>query len=244
MAIKEIEDLNIKKGLEFVDKLRSEKNRYQFWETLDPDIDHKIWSQSQYLAFVLFTVIGMEKEAKHIQENNDFNAPAGDREGRANDRFCVLIDDSESFAYKRISAEAKDGHADSIALMGMYSLVKERRGSRLTRWLQRRKNGMDSHASVDRLRAMYDQEKGFLIESGEIAELYKLSLLGILAKKIGNREWVDTIDNRLRETQSNNGGWKSHWIGRTEPRPIGTTENLETTALSIIALYLSLNRWK
>ena len=227
-----------------MDKLRSEKNRYQFWETLDPDIDHKIWSQSQYLAFVLFTVIGMEEEAKHIQENNDFNASAEDREGRANDRFCILIGDSDDFAYDRILAQAKDGHADSIALMGMCSLVKETRGSRFTRWLQRRKDGMDSRASVDSLRAMYDREKGFLVESGEIAELYKLSLFGILAKKTGNREWAYTIDNRLRETQSNNGGWKSHWIGRTEPRPIGTTENLETTALSIIALYLSLNKWK
>lgn len=28
------------------------------------------------------------------------------------------------------------------------------------------------------------------------------------------------------------------WIGPTEPRPIGTVENLETTALSILALYL------
>ena len=89
---------------------------------------------------------------------------------------------------------------------------------------------------------MYDQEKGFLIEYGEIAELYKLSLFGIFAKKIGNNEWSKTIDNRLRETQSNNGGWKSHWIGRTVPGPVGTTENLETTALSITALYLKIRK--
>lgn len=240
MTSKEIGDPNIKKGLEFMGKLRSESNPYQFWETLDPSIDYKIYTQSQYLAYVLYIVLGTQEEAKHIQDNNDFNAPAGDRPGKANDRFCVLIGDLESFAYDRISAEARDGHADSIALMGTYSLLSEKRSSRLVRWVQSRKGGISSRGFLESLGKMYDQEKGFLTEYGEIAELYKLSLFGILAKKIGNKEWSGTIDNRLRETQSNNGGWKSHWIGRTIPRPVGTTENLETTALSIIALYLKI----
>jgi hypothetical protein len=155
----------------------------------------------------------------------------------ANDRFCVLIGDLESFAYKRISAEAKDGHADSIALMGMYSHFRERRGSRLARWTGMQKVGESSKSLFDTLTEMYDREEGLIVEKSPERELYKLSLFGIFAKIVGSRQWGDVVDRRLRETQSDNGGWKTTWIGRTTPRPVGTVENLETTALSVIALY-------
>jgi hypothetical protein len=236
-TIIKIENQQIRNGLAFLDKLRSESNPHQFWETLDPQIDHKIWPQSQHLMYVLYTILGMHEQAKRVKESNDFFVPPEDRPGKALDRFCILIEDKENFNHKRICDEADGGAADCIALMGLHSLLEENNGFlslilRFLRSLSGKKPKSEKY--FQRLESMYDSNLGFFSEG----ELFKISLFEILAKKIGKTDWQDILVKRLIETQSDNGGWKTHWIGPITPRPIGTVENLESTALSIIALHI------
>ncbi len=179
----------------------------------------------------------MPELAKSVKKNNDFYVQPGDRPGEALDRFCILVGDIDNFAYNRIKAEAEEGATDCIALIGIYSLLTEHKGwiGRMLRFLGKI-FGIKSKTEkyFDRLKRMYDLKLGFF----RGGELFKISLFCIFSKKMEDKKWSDILVKRLTETQSDNGGWKTHWIGPTEPRPIGTVENLESTAISIIALYL------
>ena len=236
-----IEDAHIKKGLAFLDRLRSESNHHKFLETLHPQIDHEIWPQSQYMMHVLFTILGMADLAKKVKENNDFYEHPRDRDkdedAKALDRFCILINDTDNFALQRLTRQANASYPDCIALMGLYLIITERKdfiGKIIRFFLSLFRIKSESEKYFTKLEEMYDPKLGFF----QGGELYKLSLFGIFAKKLEKTEWINIITKRLKETQSENGGWKTHWVGPTEPRPIGTVENLESTALSIIALYL------
>lgn len=238
MLDREAVDRRINNGLGFLELLRTSENKHKFWETLDPKIDHKVWPQSQYLMYVLFTVLGNASEASGVKANNDFLEPAGDREGLALDRFCIIIEDKDSYALNRISNQANRYSEDCISLLGLY--CQEREKEKLWPIKNLRYRLPSSEKCVTQLAGYYDNELGFFSNQSKPAELYKLSLFAIFAAKAFNQEWCRKLTDRLMETQSDNGGWKTHWIGRMTPNPVGTVENLETTALSLMALSLSL----
>jgi hypothetical protein len=227
----------IQSGLGFLEGLRTSENLNKFWETMDQTIDHEVYTQSQYLMYTLYTVLGSIDKADAVKANNDFFAPAGDRPGIALDRFCVIVKDTQNFAANRLRTQAAQYAEDCVALMGLYCKLREH--EKLWPVTRRLRHFPSSDDCFAQLVSYYDPNLGFFPNKSGLSEMYKISLFSVLASRVRDQQWTDQLVRRLTDTQSKNGGWKTHWISRNTPNPTGTTENLETTALSILALHLS-----
>jgi hypothetical protein len=67
----------------------------------------------------------------------------------------------------------------------------------------------------------------------QLYSVFKVALFGILAGKMGETELLASVRTRLRDWQDESGGWKTDRTIDLQPRGYA---NLETTALSILAL--------
>lgn len=176
----------IQSGLGFLEGLRTSENPNKFWETMDPTIDHKVYTQGQYLMYVLSTVLGSTDKAEAVKANNDFFAPAGDRLGIALDRFCVIIEDKQDFAANRLRTQVAQYAEDCVALTGLYCKLRER--EKLWPITRRLKQFSSSNDCFTRLASYYDPNLGFFPNKSGPSELYKISLFSILASKAPNQQ--------------------------------------------------------
>ena len=226
---------NIISALNFINKLKAEKEDV-YWEVLDSGHgDHKVWPQSQFLLYALFTKLGLHDQnylasAARIICNNDLTVWAVDRLIRAGERFCILLGDTEDFYLKDCRLGSVLPHSDENALLLLYRLLTNEK--------------TDADNLFGNLEEMWDDEVNMLgMDAADRSKekpqyaVYKTSLFGIAAKAIGNSKWASIVQSRLRQLQTGSGPCSGGW--KTEMLPRGTldgAENIETTALSIIAL--------
>ena len=229
-------DESIKLALGFINRLRTDKG-YWYYEVLDPGHgDHKVWPQSQFLLYVLFTAIGIHEpsylaSAARIVCNTDMTVCAVDRLERAGQRFCVLLGDTDDFYLKGEPIGSYRPFSDENSLLIIYRTLTNQKS--------------DANALFNRLAGTWDRKVNLLgldeadrKKQPQEYEIYKTALFGIAAKAIGNAGWTQTVQSRLRQLQTRNGpnagGWKTGL--RPDGPSDGIVENLETTTLSILAL--------
>ena len=225
-------DSDIRLALSFIDKLKTDSKGSAFWEVLDSGHgDHRVWPQSQFLLYLLSYKVGLHDssylaQAAKIVCNNDLTVCAVDRWGKAGDRFCVLLGDPDDFYLKDERVGTTKTCSDENSLLLLYRL--------LTNQLS------DADNLFGNLENMWDYSVNLLgrdqADCGKYA-IYKTALFGIAAKAIGNSKWVQIVQSRLRELQTRTGpcagGWKTHLL---PDKTFDGVENVETTALSVIAL--------
>jgi len=224
-------DTVILKAMSFVDSLRVDDNRCEYREVAEQNhSEYRVYNQSQYLLSVVFKLLGRDDLAQAIRNKHDPNEGDNDpkREGRkAGDRFCVLEGDLEHFYLKnRVFLDSEKN--DEIALKALYCLQKK------PDWMY----GRNAKKSWEKLRSRYDSSKGVLrMDESDLERnlypVYKVALLGLLAKEMGDKEIVTRVREDLRKWQHSDGGWVTDRNINMDPDGVA---NLETTALAILAL--------
>ena len=227
-----ISDGAIQKALKFIDGLATDDRTsyYEIYEN-DPN-ERKEFPQSQYLLYVTFNEIGLQELSSKIASRYDFSAVDTvdpNRAGRpANDCFCVLEGKIEPF---RHAGKRDCKNNDEKALLSIYWLQRK---DRLRGWLYR------GYADDvwRQLAAKYDPSRSVLEmdcadQKKQLYSVFKVALFGILAGKMGETELLASVRTRLRDWQDESGGWKTDRTIDLQPQGYA---NLETTALSILAL--------
>ncbi len=221
-----ISDFRIRKALTFIDSLRVDSNRNEYYEVKDRShSEHRVYNQSQYLLTILFKKIGRNNLVEAIRSKHSPDEPDNDlprRKGRkANDRWCVLEGDIESFW---LAGERSSQYNDRIALLILYWFAKQDRNTAETLY--------------QNLSSKYDSAKGVLqMDEADLEKnlypVYKVALLGIVANKMGDTELVKIVQKHLKRRQQKLGGWRTDRAANLKPRGVA---NLETTILSTLAL--------
>ena len=215
----------INKSMNFLNSLRVDDSRSEYYEVIEKDhSEHKVYNQSQYLLSILFKKMGKMNLVQAIRRKHPSDERDNDprrRKNKAFDRFCILDGDTDHFylAKKRGSK-----YNDEMALLGIY-------------WLERGKPKM-ANQLWKRLYSRYDERKGVLEmdkadKKRNLYPVYKVSLLGIFAKKLGKTNVVRRIQEDLKSWQHPNGGWVTDRTTRLGPDGV---RNIETTMLSTMAL--------
>ncbi|MEM4246559.1 MAG: hypothetical protein QW390_04620 [Candidatus Bathyarchaeia archaeon] len=219
-------DRPIDKALRFIDSLRVDDTRSEYYEVAEPDhSEHRVYNQSQYLLSILFKKLGKNDLCQRIRSKHPPDEPDNDlprrRGHKSNDRWCVLEGDVEHFY---LANRINSSYSDEKALIALYCFEKKREQHALKLW--------------DELYSRYIPEKGVLQMDKADAErnlypVYKVALLGILAKKVRNAEAAQSVYRSLAAWQHQSGGWETD--RKADLTPDGVA-NLETTVLSIMAL--------
>jgi len=218
-------DSAISNALRFLDSIRVDDTRSEYYEVAEKNhSEYRVYNQSQYLISILFNRIGRKDivqaiRSKHPPDERD-NDPRR-RKHKAFDRFCILEGNTENFylAKKRSSS-----YNDELALIALYWLEREKPKSANNLW--------------KRLYSKYDPDIGFLKmdkadSKRNLYPLYKVALLGILAKGMKKMDIVNKIQNDLRKWQHPLGGWVTDRTKKLRPDGVA---NIETTVLCSLAL--------
>jgi len=224
----------IERALSFIDSLRVDETRSEYFEVAEQDhSEYMMYTQSQYLLSVMFKLLGKEELYQAIRRKHSPDEPDNDptRHGhKAGDRFCVLEGDIERFYLAgRDDAESND----EIALEALYWLERKH-PIKLPEVRYRRK----AMKLWEKLLSRYIPSKGVLeMDRGDLENsfypVYKVSLLGILAKKMEHSETLANVRASLEMWQHRAGGWVTDRTLQLEPDGVA---NIETTALAILAL--------
>jgi hypothetical protein len=229
-------DPSVEKAARFLDSLRTDERRTDFYEVAEPEhSEHRVYSQSQYLLSILLKRLGSEEYSRNIRGKHLAGEVDNDptRSGHtANDRFCVLEDDTKPF-YLSNQKDAETN--DEIALLALYWLNKK--VPILGNSLYRR----NADRLYEKLRARFDTVRGVLEmdradrmrQPRPLYPVYKIALLGILAKRMKDMATLNRVREVLRAWQHPSGGWVTDRT--TELAPDGVA-NIETTALCTMAL--------
>jgi len=211
----------IEKGLKFLAGLESLHPGW-FWEVYDPKhCDRRIWPQTQYLLYVTFKRLGKADVAERIKSANCFTSPAVDRVGYANDRFCVLDNDTQPF---HLSKSETSDYFDEIALIGHYRTLSgdKEKALRLASYLRQ---NWDPNLGV------LGMDKGD--KEHNLFRVYKTALAGTLFARVEMLQECESTAETLLQLPQEDGGWI------TDLKPDGTKDgvaNAETTCLVLICL--------
>jgi hypothetical protein len=219
-------DRSVEKALGFIDTLRVDDTRSEYYEVAEPNhSEHRVYNQSQYLLSILFEKMGRNDlvqriRMKHLPEEPDNDLPRR-RGHKSNDRWCVLEDDIKPFY---LANKINSSYNDEKALIALYWFEKNRDQVARKLW--------------DELYSRYDPAKGVLRMDKADAErnlypVYKIALLGILAKRVQNVEALESVRRHLVAWQHQAGGWETD--RKTDLTADGVA-NLETAVLSTMAL--------
>ena len=218
-------DSSIHRALSFIDSLRVDDTRTEYYEVAEKNhSEYRVYNQSQYLLTVMFKQVGRNDLAQAIRRKHPPNEKDNDprrRKYKANNRFCVLEGDIKNF-YQ--SKRRSSRYNDEMALIALGWLLKDRPRSAQNLW--------------KKLYSRYDQSRGVLkMDKADLERnlypVYKVALLGILAKKLGKTNTITNVQSRLRSWQHQFGGWETD--RKVDLRPDGVA-NIETTTLTILAL--------
>jgi hypothetical protein len=230
----------IKKAVSFIDSLRTDETRTEYFEVAQKDhTEHKVYNQSQYLLLVTFELLGRLELAQRIRVKHRPDEPDNDptRAGhKANDRFCVLEGDTEEFY---LAGQKNAESNDEMALLAAFWLEKDHR-LKIPNLLYR----MYARRLWKKLLSRYDPSKGVLEMDKAEAEneydgkkglhaIYKLALFGISAAKMGDKQTLNNVKSKLQGWQDDEGGWVTDLTLDLEFNGVA---NIETTALSILTL--------
>lgn len=215
----------INRALLFLDTLRVDDTRSEYFEVAEQNhSEHRVYNQSQYLLSVMFKKVGRDDLVQAIRSKHPLGERDNDprrRRRKSNDRFCILEGDIENFY---LSNQKDSNYNDEIALLTLY-------------WLER---GQMDHSSRlwRKLLSRYDSLRGVLKmdradSKRRLYPVYKVALLGIVAKRMGERETAVSVQGNLLRWQHQAGGWVTD--RRPDLGPDGVA-NIETTALSVLAL--------
>ena len=216
----------ISRALKFIDTLRVNDSRSEYYEVAELDhSEHRVYNQSQYLLTLLFKKVGRIDLAQAIRRKHRPDEPDNDlprRKGHiACDRWCILEGDIAPFYLKN---RINSSYNDEKALLALYWLEKGSQGNAKRIWKQ-------LHSRYDSLQGVLKMDKADRERS--LYPVYKVALLGILARKMNKPDIAGSVEGSLRRWQNTGGGWETD---RTPIlRPDGVA-NIETTALSILAL--------
>jgi len=251
-------------ALQFIDSLREDDTRSSYREIAEKDDpEYQIYKQSQYLLSVMFKLLGRDDLFKKIRTKHSPFDPDNDltREGhKAGDRFCVLDELDEELPPFYLAGYEDAENNDEKALLAIYWLKRETSKTQWETLLDKLLRVLSIIKLVDEKTAdkfnyqkktmrLYDDLRSRLKSSGvlemdkadsekKLYSLFKVSLFGILASKVGDQETITRVRQNLVKWQSEsnkNGGWKTDLTPNLTL--IGLT-NLETATLSILALAL------
>ena len=222
-----ISDVNsvIERALLFFDTLRVDDTRSEYFEVAEQNhTERRVYNQSQYLLSVMFKKLGKEDHAQTIRNRHPLGELDNDprrKRHKANDRFCVLEGDVKTFY---LSNQTNSNYNDELALLSLY-------------WLE--KGDMDYSKKLwKKIYARYDFSRGVLKmdkadSKRNLYPVYKVALLGIIAKRMNNTDTVANVGEGLMKWQDQTGGWVTD---RTPDLGPDGVANIETTALAIMAL--------
>lgn len=211
----------IENGLKFLAGLESTHFGW-FWEVYDPKhCDRRIWPQTQYLLYITFKRLGKVDVAERIKSANCFTSPAVDRVGYANDRFCVLDNDTQPFQLWK--SETSD-YFNEVALIGHYRALKgdKTKALSLAKYL---------HQSWNPDIGVLGMDKGD--KECSLFRVYKTALAGTLFARVEMLQECHSTTATLLRLQEDDGGWI------TDLKPDGTKDgvaNAETTCLALLCL--------
>jgi hypothetical protein len=232
-------DPSIDKALRFIESLAKDDG-LEYWEvTEEKDPEHFPYNQTQYLLSVMFKAVARQDLFEKIRRRHRPDEPDNDPtkgQGRiACDRWCVLDGETARFhLFNQKNVEAKGN--DEYALLAVHWLLRKEQASRI----DPRRRDYDRRAKelYETLKSRYDPSKGILEmdkadkDKGTYS-VYKVALLGILAKRMKDTEVSDSVRTNLRIWQDERGGWRTE---RTKDLKPGGLINAETTALAVVAL--------
>lgn len=230
-------DPSVEKATRFLDSLRTDEGRTDFYEVAERShSEHRVYNQSQYLLSILLKRLGSDVHFQNIRGKHPVGEVDNDptRSGhRANDRFCILEDDTKPFYL----ADQKDAETnDEMALLALYWLNK--RDPVIGNTLNRR----NAERLYGKLKARFDSVRGVLEmdkadqmrKPSPLYAVYKVALLGILARRMNDMATLNRVREVLRAWQDASGGWSTDRT--TELAPDGVA-NVETTVLCTMALH-------
>lgn len=119
----------VEKALGFIDTLRGDDTRSEYYEVAEPEhSEHRVYNQSQYLLSILFRKIGRNDLAQRIRVRHPPEEPDNDlprRKGhKSNDRWCILEGDTKTFY---LANRINSSFNDEKALIALYWLERNRR---------------------------------------------------------------------------------------------------------------------
>jgi len=218
-------DSSIHRALSFIDSLRVDDTRTEYFEVVEQNhSEYRVYNQSQYLLTVMFKQIGRNDLVQAIIRKHPPNEKDNDlrrRRHKANNRFCVLEGDIKNFY---LAKRRSSRYNDEMAPIALGWLLKDHPRSAQNLWRK--------------IYSRYDPSKGVLkMDKADLERnlypVYKVALLGILAKKLGKTNTIANVQSQLRSWQHQLGGWETD--RKVDLRPDGVA-NIETTALTILAL--------
>ena len=219
-------DSSIERALHFIDSLRVDETRSEYFEVAERNhTEYKVYNQSQYLLSVMYKRLGLYDRMEAIRKKPDPEERDNDprrKRHKAKDRFCILEGDIKSFY---LAKRRGSKYNDEMALLALYWFAKERNRSAKKLW--------------ERLHSRYDSSRGVLkMDKADLERnlypVYKVALFGILAKQMDDASIVREVQTNLRKWQHRAGGWETD---RTINLKADGVANIETTALSILALH-------
>jgi hypothetical protein len=202
-------DPSVDRAARFLDSLRTDERRTDFYEVAEPThSEHRVYNQSQYLLSILLKRLGSEETYRNIRGKHMVGEVDNDptRSGhKANDRFCVLEVDTKPFY---LAGQTKTDNAERLykQLVARFDPVK----------------GVLEMDRADRLR-----------KPRPLYPVYKVALLGILAKRMNDIATLNRVREVLKAWQHPSGGWVTD---RTLELAPDVVANIETTALCTMAL--------
>jgi hypothetical protein len=242
-------DPHVKGGLGFLYSVRDRK-KPEYYEVKDKwEKEYKVFNQTQYLLSILFNTVGegdRSREIRSLHRPEDADNDPGRKGHLAGDRWCVLEGRTDLFYLAHHAREGvTEGKGnDEIALMALYCLLKaEGPQDPQDRSVNFRQKAEDYW---NMLKKRYDPSTGVL--EADIADLtdaskhkrpveypvYKVALLGILAKRMNDTRILESVRGNLRSwRQKTIGGWQTE---RTLELKLSGQVNCETTSLAILAL--------
>ncbi len=249
----------IKKALQFIDARRTSPDRHSYWEIEEQnDTEYKIFKQTQYLLSILFKNVDRADLAQKIRTvhspHNDDNDP-NRKDRKAGDAYCVL-DKTNEVLPKFYLEECKDAlNNDEKVLLALYWLKKK---YVYNNWREEfldfligiigekikdkkmREYRDNANRLYHSLKQMYRPDGVLEMDKADSEKnqysIYKVALLGILANKMNDMDVLQRVKKSLvywQQQSNRNGGWITDLTA--DLKLIGLA-NVETTALSILAL--------
>jgi len=237
-------DRDVDQGLRFLYSLRKDPAESEYYEVKGKwEQQHQVFKQTQYLVSILFKKIGWDDLSQKIRsinrpEDEDNDPP---RKGhRAGDRWCVLEGRTDLFD-PQLVRHAREGVTegkgnDEIALMALYCILK---AEGLPPHPLAKSFRQNAEILWNTVKKRYDPSKGVLEMDKADREnnshsVYKVALLGILAKRMNDTETLESVRRNLRSWRDKpTGGWQTERTLQLKP---GGLINAETTAMALLAL--------
>lgn len=203
-----------------------------------------MYNQTQYLLSILFDKVGrgdLSQKIRSINRPEDEDNDPARKDHKAGDRWCVLEERTDLFD-PALVRHAQDGVTegkgnDEIVLMALYCLLRAKSLPPQDPLVKSFRRNAENYWNI--VKSRYDSSKGVLAmdkadQEKNKCSVYKVALLGILAKQMNDLATLESIRANLRAwRRETKGGWQTE---RTPQFKAAGLINAETTAMAILAL--------